>query len=142
MSYHISDLEVVTHSDGRTEVILCDETLKLILAGLPDMDLSLPIKEDQWETVEDYLEGLDIGIASREEDRIYPTEEYDERVCRAVDEIKIGYGYDYIDYCDINRRLAELMEKCGKDGVYVLDYDRWLPKVEMKSTKKGLFRKH
>lgn len=123
--YSIRDIETVEHPDGRIENIACDESLKLILAGLDKMGLTLPIADDQWEKVEEYLDGLDAEIGMNETDGVRATREYDDCVGRAVDEFLLCNDADFLDYVSINRRLIDMMGKCGKDGVFELDYPRW-----------------
>ncbi len=136
MTYCIDDLEVIEHPDGRREMIVTDETLKLILDGLDEMNLTLPVSADDEEVIFDYLTGLDAGIGNVESEGIRPTREYDERVCRAVDEFNLLLDTDFIDYDKVNKRLSELLVELGTDGKYILDYERWLPKVENEPSSK------
>ncbi len=136
MTYCIDDLEVIEHPDGRREMIVTDETLKLILDGLDEMNLTLPVSADDEEVIFDYLTGLDAGIGNVESEGIRPTREYDERVCRAVDEFNLLLDTDFIDYDKVNKRLSELLVELGTDGKYTLDYERWLPKVENEPSSK------
>lgn len=87
MTYSIDDLEMIEHPDGRREIIVIDETLKLILDGLDAMNLTLPVSADDEEVIFEYLADLDSGIGNVESEGIRPTREYDGRVCRAVDEL-------------------------------------------------------
>ena len=136
MTYSIDDLEMIEHPDGRREIIVTDEALKLILDGLDAMNLTLPVSADDEEVIFEYLADLDSGIGNVESEGIRPTREYDERVCRAVDEFNPPLDTDFIDYDKVNKRVSELLVELGTDGKYTLDYERWLPRVEKKPNSK------
>ena len=114
--YSIRDLQRVRHEGGRAEMVLCDGTLELIAEGLEKMGLSLPLKEDDEDAIFEYLESLDIEIGQRESEKAYPTPEYDEQVCRAVDEFNLED--EFIDYDSVNRRLGIMLERMDQ-GTYV-----------------------
>ena len=77
-------------------------------------------------------------IGGVEFDGIEPTPEYDENVCIATAEFSCFSGAEYLDYDALSWRLSKLLAEKGVDGKYVLDYERWLPKVEEKPpSKKG-----
>ena len=114
--YSIRDLQRVRHEGGRAEMVLCDGTLELIAEGLEKMGLSLPLKEDDEDAILEYLESLDIEIGQRESEKAYPTPEYDEQVCRAVDEFNLED--EFIDYDSVNRRLGIMLERMDQ-GTYV-----------------------
>ena len=123
MTYCIDDLEVIEHPDGRREVIVTDETLKLILDGFDEMNLTLPVSADDEEVIFEYLTGPDAGIGNVESESIRPTREYNKRVCRAVDEFNLLLDTDFIDYDKVNKRLSELLVELGVDGKYTLNYE-------------------
>ena len=70
MAYNIRDVKIVEYENGRTGVWICDETLKLILAGLKEMNITLPISEDDEDTIWHYLNDLDAEIGGVESDGI------------------------------------------------------------------------
>ncbi len=143
MSYSIYDIKTLKHPDGRVEVIPCDDSLKLILSELPVMGLTLPIKDDEWELVEEHLEDLDIEIGQVEGEGIHPTPEYNDRTSRAVDEFFMSLGdADFINYDEVNRRLKELMDKYRKDGIFVSDIEKWQPPIVKKTTGEGMKRRY
>ncbi len=114
--YSINDLQRVRREGGRTEMVVCDGTLELIAEGLEAMGLSLPLKEDDEDAIFDYLESLDVEIGQVEIDKVYPTREYGEQVCRAVDEF--NFEDEFIDYDSVNRRLGIILERMSH-GTYV-----------------------
>ncbi len=122
--YSIRDLQRVRHEGGRAEMVLCDGTLELIAEGLEKMGLSLPLKEDDEDAIFEYLESLDIEIGQRESEKAYPTPEYDEQVCRAVDEFNLED--EFIDYDSVNRRLGIMLERMDQ-GTYVPSVpEKWI----------------
>jgi len=114
--YSIRDLQRVRHEGGRAEMVVCDGTLELIAEGLEKMGLSLPLKKDEEDAIFEYLESLNIEIGQRESEKEYPTPEYDEQVCRAVDEFNLED--EFIDYDSVNRRLVIMLERMDQ-GTYV-----------------------
>ena len=120
--YSIRDLQRVRHEGGRAEMVVCDGTLELIAEGLEEMGLSLPLKEDDEDAIFEYLESLDIEIGQRESEKAYPTPEYDEQVCRAVDEFNLED--EFIDYDSVNRRLGIILER--------IDHGTYAPSVPEK----------
>ncbi|MBR3410600.1 MAG: hypothetical protein IKG94_07505 [Candidatus Methanomethylophilaceae archaeon] len=120
--YSIRDLQRVRHEGGRAEMVVCDGTLELIAEGLEKMGLSLPLKEDDEDAIFEYLESLDIEIGQRESEKAYPTPEYDEQVCRAVDEFNLED--EFIDYDSVNRRLGIILER--------IDHGTYAPSVPEK----------
>ena len=120
--YSIRDLQRVRHDGGRAEMVVCDGTLELIAEGLEKMGLSLPLKEDDEDAIFEYLESLDIEIGQRESEKAYPTPEYDEQVCRAVDEFNLED--EFIDYDSVNRRLGIILER--------IDHGTYAPSVPEK----------
>ena len=120
--YSIRDLQRVRHDGGRAEMVVCDGTLELIAEGLEKMGLSLPLKEDDEDAIFEYLESLDIEIGQRESEKAYPTPEYDEQVCRAVDEFNLED--EFIDYDSVNRRLGIILER--------IDHGTYAPSVPVK----------
>ncbi len=113
--YSIRDLQRVRQEGGRAEMVVCDGTLELIAEGLVKMGLSLPLKEDDEDAIFEYLESLDINIGQRETEKVYPTPEYNEQVCRAVDEFNLED--EFIDYDSVNRRLGIILERMDQ-GTY------------------------
>ena len=120
--YSIRDLQRVRHEGGRAEMVVCDGTLELIAEGLEEMGLSLPLKEDDEDAIFEYLESLDIEIGQRESEKAYPTPEYDELVCRAIDEFNLED--EFIDYDSVNRRLGIILER--------IDHGTYAPSVPEK----------
>ncbi len=90
-------------------MVVCDGTLELIAEGLGKMGLSLPLRENDEDVIFEYLEGLDIEIGQAENEKAYPTCEYSEQVCRAVDEFNLDD--EFIDYDSVNRRLGIILER-------------------------------
>ena len=84
--------------------------------------LSLPLKEDDEDAIFEYLESLDIEIGQRESEKAYPTPEYNEQVCRAVDEFNLED--EFIDYDSVNRRLGMILER--------MDHGTYVPSVPVK----------
>ncbi len=114
--YSIYDLQRVRHEGGRAEMVICDGTLELIVEGFEKMGLSLPLKEHDEDVIFEYLESLDIEIGQREIEKTYPTPEYSEQVCRAVDEFNLED--EFIDYDSVSRRLGIILERMDR-GTYV-----------------------
>ncbi len=120
--YSINDLQRVRHEGGRMEMVVCDGTLELIAEGLDELGLSLPLKEDDEDAIFEYLEGLDVEIGQAENGRVFPTREYSEQVCRAVDEFNLDD--EFVDYDSVNRRLGIILER--------MRYGTFVPSVPVK----------
>ena len=108
--YRIDTIQKSRHPDGSVEVVPCDATLELLAREFDNIGVYLPITKEHEQSILDRFTQLDIEIGQNESDKIHPTEEYDEQVCRAVDEFNLDDN-EYIDYDELSRRMEMIFKE-------------------------------
>ena len=109
--YRIDQIKKVLYPNGSIEIIPCDATVELLVLGLKEMKMSLPLSyERNHDAIWEYLNGLDIEIGQNETEGLRPTRKYSDQVCRAVDEFNLDDN-EYIDYDKLNKRIEKILKE-------------------------------